>query len=156
MSATGRLYAYEARIARILSTARALPPESAETTAILASHACVLTSGLIEESIRVVLIDWARVRTAPAVLNYVEAQLGYFQNPKVSKIFELLRSWDPGWAATLQDLLIDEERAAIDSVVSNKNQISHGKNVSLSLVPMERYFKLVVGSLHKVDAVIGS
>ncbi len=124
--------------------------ESYEVKAELACFAAVLCSGLIESSCRQLLLSYTHKRAARQVLAYVESNLHFFQNPKYSKIEELLRTFDPKIAEAFVSETTEAEVAAIDSVVNNKNNLAHGENPGLGLEVMKDYYRLVVSSLEKL------
>src|SRR3990172_2859721 len=63
-----------------------------------ARYLCVLVAGFIETSVRSSLSGYVRKNGSPSVVSYVESQLRYFQNPKMERIVDLARSFNPDWA----------------------------------------------------------
>ena len=51
------------------------------------------------------------------------------------------------------DELSEEEQAAIDSVVNNKNNLAHGENTGLSIAVMKEYYRHVCNALPKLSAI---
>lgn len=76
-------------------------------------------------------------------------QLDRFQNPNMERILQVAGSFDPTWRRELESLE-DRVKDAVDSIVSNRNQISHGENVGLSLGTMRRYYD---GAVVIVEAI---
>jgi hypothetical protein len=120
-----------------------------ETKAELACFAVVLTSGLVESTCRQILFSYTSKRADRAVLGYVESTLYFFQNPKCTKIGELLKSFDGNIADDFRNDLTEAEAAAIDSIVNNKNNLAHGENPGLGLEVMREYYQLVLSALEK-------
>jgi hypothetical protein len=134
---TAELRAIRDRVQRILDNAStSTDPES---KAELACFACVLTSAMLELAVRHYTARYAERRASPSVHSYVCRQLYFFQNPKCEYIDQLLRSFDATLADSFFSQVGDEGRAAIDSVVNNKNQLAHGKGAGLGLDTMLRY-----------------
>jgi len=110
-----------------------------ELKAELTKHLCVLASGLLEVTCKEILLKYTSRRCAPEISNVVSVRLSYFQNPKVSKIQELLSEFDPRKAEHWKNDLSDEESDAVDSIVNNRHQIAHGRSIGLSFSVLARY-----------------
>lgn len=153
MALSNELVSFEARIDNVLKRAYEAGLDQ-EMRSSLARYACVLTSGYLEESIRSVIGAWCRDKSHPNIHTYVGRQLDWFLNPRCGKILDLLSHFSKVWHDDFLALLSDEEKAAIDSVVNNRNQIAHGRNVGLSPEPMTRYFKYCRSAVRKLDFII--
>lgn len=115
--------------------------EDAEMLSHWARYLCVLVSGFLEVAVREAYLQYARDKSAPYIANYVDSRLGFFQNPKMSKIVELARMFSPEWAEALEDLAGEEGKTAVDSIVNNRNKLAHGEDVSITLVRVKDYYK---------------
>lgn len=153
MTVNSELVSFEARIGNVLKRATEAGIDE-ELRSSLARYACVLTSGYLEESVRIIVGAWCRDKSHPHIHTYVGRQLDWFLNPKLGKILEILSHFSLAWHDSFADLLTDEEKDAINSVVNNRNQIAHGRNVGISPEPMTRYFKSCKSAMHKLDQVV--
>lgn len=153
MTVNSELVSFEARINNVLKRATEAGIDE-ELRSSLARYACVLTSGYLEESVRIIVGTWCRDKSHPHIHTYVGRQLDWFLNPKLGKILEILSHFSLAWNESFADLLTDEEKDAINSVVNNRNQIAHGRNVGISPEPMKRYFKSCKSAMHKLDRVV--
>lgn len=106
-----------------------------------ARYLCMLVSGFLETSIRAIFARYASERAHPQVASFVTAQLGFLQNPKMGKILELVGKFSPDWQKQLEAETSGEIKAAVNSIVTNRNKIAHGEDVSLGLVGLQRYYK---------------
>ena len=104
-----------------------------------ARYLCVLVSGYIETSVRETVSQYTRNHASPTVLNYVDSQLAWFQNPKIDKINQLLHAFDPNIAGRI-GALDDAMKNAVDSVVNNRHQIAHGRDVGIGAVTIKDYY----------------
>jgi hypothetical protein len=111
-----------------------------DAQAHFARYLCVLTSGFIETSVRAIFASYARLQSGPAVQNFVECELTFFQNPKMEKILELARAFKPEWEDALRRETDGQLKDAVDSIVANRNRIAHGESVGLSLAVINRYY----------------
>ena len=137
---------------RITRLSRMVPGvDDDELRAELTKYLCVLSSGLMEIACRDILDRYAMKRSSPTVRRFVASRLSEFQNPKVGKICELLGAFDPALAATWREALSDEQADAIDSIVSNRNQIAHGRSIGLSFDVWNRYYKGALQALMRME-----
>lgn len=155
MALSSELVSFEARIENVLKRAEAVGLDD-ELRSSLARFACVLASGYLEEAVRFIVGGWCGGKSHPHVKAYISRQLDWFLNPKVGKILELLSHFSATWKNELEALLTDEEKDAINSVVSNRHLIAHGKNVGVSPVPMKSYFAACKTAVRKLDAVVNA
>ena len=155
MTINSELVSFETRIGNTLKRATEAGIDE-ELRSSLARYACVLTSGYIEESVRIIVGAWCRNKSHPHIHTYVGRQLDWFLNPKLNKILEILSHFSPAWHCSFADILTDEEKDAINSVVNNRNLIAHGRNVGISPEPMMRYFKACKSAMHKLDQVVNA
>jgi hypothetical protein len=153
MTLSAQFASFEARIENLLKRADEAGLDD-ELRSSLSRYACVLTSGYVEEGVRQVLRVWCGTKAHPTIDAYVNRQLQWFYNAKTGKILELLSHFSDTWRQQFDAVLTDEERDAIDSVVNNKNQIAHGKDVGLSSEPMKRYFKACRSAVAKMNKVV--
>ncbi len=154
MPLSSELISFEARIENLLDRADAAVLVDGELASSLARFACVLTSGYLEESVRTLVGGWCGDKALPHVHAYVGRQLDWFSNPKLGKLLELLSHFSATWRDEFEAVLTDEEKDAINSVVSNRHQIAHGRNVGLSPVPMRRYLGACKSAVRKLDLVV--
>jgi hypothetical protein len=125
-----------------------------ELQAHWARYLCVLTSGFIEESVRILLSEYVQKRADATISRYVNAQLDGFQNPKAGRILDLLRAFDIAWAESAEQFLGDERKDAIDSIVNNRHQIAHGRNVGISYVTIRNYYEKAVESVDFIEQML--
>ena len=125
-----------------------------ELKAQIAQHLCVLSSGYIEEAVRLTLTRFAEAQSSPRVAAYASSQLNTFQNPRFEKIMVLLSTFDPSWRSHFEAQPTSEMKDAVDSIVKNRNQISHGHQVGLSLATFNRYFVQVKLFVDELDQLV--
>jgi hypothetical protein len=108
-----------------------------------ARYLCVLVSGFLEQSIIEILLAFVRTRSQLAVQRFVERKLRSVANLNAPRLIELLGSFDPGWRADLESYVIDERKAAVDSVVALRNRIAHGQADSVTMRRVQEYYTRV-------------
>ena len=116
-----------------------------------ARYLCVQASGFIEISVRAILVEYAKDKSAPPVANYVERQLNRLQNPNMERILQLLRSFRSTWADELKSRTEGEPKDAIDSIIANRNNIAHGKNVGITYTTVHRNYQSALTVIELIE-----
>jgi hypothetical protein len=114
-----------------------------EIQAHWAKYTCVAIYGYIENAVQELLRGYAGERCPPDVNNYVSSQLNYFQSANTENIARLLASFNKAWEQSLNSFLTDEQKAAVNSVVGNRNRIAHGLDVSVTLHQLAQWYPKV-------------
>lgn len=116
-----------------------------------AKYLCVLVSGYIERAMVELVLEYVRGSGAPTLLRFVEQRTRTFTNANASRIQELMGSFDPAWRQELEEnVLVDEWKEAVDSVVSLRNTIAHGGSVGLTYRRIGEYYRR---AQHVIDQV---
>lgn len=144
------IHSYKSRVENLFRLAKGLAPGD-ELQGHLAKYLCILISGLLEVSFRMIFTQHAQAGAAPKIARFVENRLLSFQNAKMSRIIEWIRSFDVGWAEKLESHTEGELRDAVDGVVANKNAIAHGRSTGISLGTIEKYYRNVI---KVIDAMV--
>lgn len=107
-----------------------------------ARYFCVRTAGIIENGIAEIYSEFAKRTSARQVGSYAASRLKTIQNPNAEKITIVARSFDAHWASALEKYLEEDGRKdAIDSVMNNRNQIAHGKDVGITIPRISEYLE---------------
>lgn len=146
--------AYKNRLDSLFDKIRAISESDAsivEMQAHWASYLCVLTSGFLEVAIRAIYGDYLQQKCRHrAVVALVQRRLA-IHNPKMQKIIELADAINPEWATELRAKTDGELKDAIDSIVANRNSISHGQPAGMSYVRMKDYYEKVVKVIELIE-----
>ena len=59
------------------------------------------------------------------------------------RLQNLLGAFDPDWRQNLESFLVDERKAAVDSLIGLRNSISHGTHVGVTFVRTQDYYRHV-------------
>ncbi len=109
-------------------------------------YLCVLTAGFIEDSLRALILDYSKNNASLKIQRFVEKEISYVTNCKTERILEVLNKFDPKWTTTFETEIknsspIDKEvKDSIDSIVSNRHLIAHGKSVGLTYSKVKKYY----------------
>lgn len=128
-----------------LTLARApLAISDIEVQSDFAKYFCVLVSGFLENALVALILDYAERRSAPEVTMFVERQLEFWTNPNTEKIAQLLGEFSREWRVKAELFLIDERKAAVNSLVALRHKIAHGESVGTSLSQVKSYYATVI------------
>lgn len=119
-------------------------------------YLCVLVSGYLEKALYELVVDHARRVGAPSLVRFIDQRTRKFTNAKSAKIFELIGDFDPDWRRSLEGVLIDDLRDAVDSVVNLRNKIAHGESVGVTYVQIQDYYTRVQKVVGLVADVCGA
>ena len=116
-----------------------------------AKYLCVLTSGFIENALRLILYDYVTNHANETVSSYMSARLEGLTNLNDQRIAQLLGSFNPTWRDTFLEIRSAEQKDAIDSVVANRHLIAHGRSVGLTLARMKGYYLEILKAIKIID-----
>lgn len=117
-----------------------LPSAEAELQSDFARYLCVLVSGFLENAITALILDFAQRRSSIEISAFVQDKLDYWTSPNTKKISSLLGSFSADWRAQAEEFLVDERKAAVNSLVALRHKIAHGESVSTSLSQVKEYY----------------
>lgn len=106
----------------------------------LTRYLCIRTSGFLEVVTRYLISNLCDGSSPQTIQNYVQKRAKYITNLSVVKMTELLSEFHPDWGVQFADRLSDQQKAAMNSVVANRNSISHGNQDNTSFREMKQYY----------------
>jgi len=122
-----------------------------ETKSHLSRYLCVLVSGFIENSIKILLYEYANRNSSPKIVNYIQSKLNNIRNLNYERIKQILSSFSEEWFESFENKIEIDEKDALDSVIANKNNIAHGKSVGLTYVRIKDYYEKIVTIINNID-----
>lgn len=117
-----------------------------EMQAHWARYLCVLTSGFVENVVRVVFGEYVRRRSySQPVVRYTTKQLDGIQNPRSDRLVQVAAAFDPNWGRELEAFLSQSYRSdAINAIMANRHLIAHGKSSNITLGQVTLYLGKIV------------
>ena len=105
-------------------------------------YLCVRTTGYIESSVKSILNDYVESTTTDAgVIRFISEQLERTTGLRFSEIRGLLGKFNLEWSKNLDATTEDSTRHSLGNLVRNRNEIAHGRDVSLTLLGLETYYE---------------
>ena len=144
--------------ARLDATFARMPVSSTdiELQADFAKYLCVLVSGFFENAVVALILDFTQKRSAGEVALYVERSLDRWTNPNAEKLCNLLGAFDPAWRVKAEGYLIDERKAAINSLLALRHKIAHGESVSTTPAQVRQYYAATLKVVEFVELLTTS
>lgn len=116
-----------------------------------ASYLCILVSGFLETSVRIIYREYAKDKATEQVANFVVRKLEDFQNPKMEKILQLTGLFSTEWANDLRIETEGELKDAVDSIANNRNKIAHGDSVGISYSQIKSYYERAIKVIELIE-----
>ncbi len=125
-----------------------------------AKYLCVLSSGYLESSFRIIITDYVSKNSSPRVIRYNEPIISNLTNCKHGKIVKTLEQFDTNWAQLFlteietKSKIPNEIKDSIDSLVQNRHDIAHGNNVGIGYVRVKEYFEKAHKAIEIIDNIM--
>ena len=114
-----------------------------EVRSDLARYLCVLVSGYVENAVVELILAHCARQAAPSVQRYVESTLERFTNVNREKLLQLVGTFDSDLLVKLENYIVDEREAALNSVVALRHQIAHGGSAGISYARIREYYSSI-------------
>lgn len=130
--------------------------ENDEIKSHLAKYICVLISGHIEKSVKLIINEYVYHKANKAISDYVNVSLSKSTNYNFEKICQLLFKFNNDWGKALKDQTTEKEIHSINSIIANRHLIAHGENSGISFVLLNEWFKDTNHVLNRIDQIINA
>ena len=152
------LQGWFARLDNALRKARAAAKEDTELEPFLASYLVVLISGAYEDCIEHLLGERAGKSRDEEVRNFIQVTLDRsFRNPKFDQIVQVLQAFSDSYAEKLKRKIDSKAREAINSIVTNRHAVAHGKKptVTVTLRDVQDYHTRPLPIFDALEEILG-
>jgi hypothetical protein len=122
----------------------------AEILSDFARYFCVLVAGFLEQAMIEVALEHVRTHSQDSVQRYVDGRLRRFTSANSQHIIELLGSFDPDWRVDLEQYIVDEYKDAINSVVTLRHTVAHGRYAGVTMAGVKHYYERVKNVIEHV------
>lgn len=117
-----------------------------------AKYICVLSAGLLENALTELYTEYALGAASEAVAAYVRANISKIQNPKTSRYVQIASTFKKEWGKELSIFANEEGRKeALDSIMSNRHLIAHGKRSDISMARVKEYLRKSIELIELVE-----
>jgi hypothetical protein len=128
-----------------------------ELISLSSQQICVSICGSLEQMLKRIFIEYAKQRSNSRIYRPIEKICESYQNPKTSKILELVGLFDSEFEAELTRQWGDEheiEKQHLNNMVDDRITIAHRKkvHVDVSSSKLQDYFAAYSGLLDRIYA----
>lgn len=117
-----------------------------------ARYFCVVTAGLVENSVRELYSEFIRRTSQNQIARYAVSQILSIKNPNAEKLVQIARKFDPVWAVAIENFMKDEGRKeAVDAIMTHRHNIAHGKDTGITLIALKEYLKKVESVVEYIE-----
>lgn len=150
MNGRSKVAQHKARVDATFERAKGINASDLELRADMAKYLCVMVSGFLERAVSEMLLEHARKNGSPTLQKFVEDSTRSFTNANCEKLKKILGSFEAMWRSSIELLLVDEVKDAIDSLVANRHVIAHGGSLGITYSRVLEYYKHVQAVVDKV------
>jgi len=120
----------------------------------LAKFLIVFICGIYEEAIETIVNEMAQKKSTSEIAAYISNTMNaYFRNPDINNICTCLNRFNPEWRKQIKNLP-QQQKQALDSIVSNKNAIAHGQQVTILLSDVTQYYIDSKNIILEIDKIL--
>ena len=125
-----------------------------------AKYLCILVSGFIEASLRVLLEDYVSNKSSSKIQRFLAGYIKDITNCKTSRINEVLEKFDTQWADDFRERIkqksniTDEIKNSIDTVITNRHKIAHGGNVGITYANIQKHYNNAKDAIRILEDII--
>ncbi len=117
-----------------------------------AKYICILISGLLENSIKILYSDFSKRNAQEPVSKYIEIQLNKIKNPNSEVFLNVAGSFKEIWRTELENFITTSgQKEAIDAIIANRHNIVHGKNSGITLARVKEYYTKTIAVLEFIE-----
>ena len=112
-----------------------------------AKYICVLSAGFLENALHEIYSQYCANQSHTNVARYARTSLDRISNPKTGRFLDVAGNFHNQWRRDLEAFVADRgRREAVNSIMSNRHLIAHGKDSNISLARLKRYLAKSVES----------
>lgn len=143
------------RLKRAFDLANSVGVLEFELKNLLSSHLCVVSSGTLEECLRLHISEYARLKSPKYIAQFVAKKSRYLTNLTTEKLVGVLRDFDGTLADEINAYMDDRRRSSLNSIISLRHAVAHGKSPGLSFKQVMEYNVVLTEVLDKLDDIFG-
>lgn len=147
-----RAFEFQRKIENILDITKNSTDD--EIKAYLSKLLCVMVSGYLEVNLKELILEYVSNKSAPLIQAYIESSIKNLTNLKANRIIENLNKFNTDWGKDFENKITDEQKDAIDTLIANRNLISHGNDVGISYIKINEYFQKSKEIVVLMEAII--
>ena len=129
-------------------------PKDEEIRSHWTRYMCILTAGMLETSLREILMEYVQRNSDKRVRNRFRKRRQWPLNPKKGTIVSILYDFDKEWGEKIEQYLSGEKGDMINSVMNNRNIIAHGQDVSMTSKNLNVQYQKIVEVIEFINDLV--
>lgn len=129
---------YERGLNSLLEQIRAIDDDYIK--AEMSKYFCVRISGYMEATIKELISDYTDKSCPKQVSSYVQSTMKNISSLNAEKTYRLLEKFSTDWSEKFKEEVSEQCKSSLDAVISNRHNIAHGQQNSLSFRQVEQYY----------------
>ena len=144
------------RVKRVIEIGKSLPLDNTEAVGHWGRYACIASTGYIEIALRLIIQEHVKLKATTEISTYITKSTESIQNPKCEKLIKVIRGFSDTWGSKLEDYFTKnpEAKNAIDSLMTNRHLIAHGRQYTISLGTVSKYFEKADDAMNYINELI--
>lgn len=125
-----------------------------EIQAHFAKYLCVKSSGLFESYMKSQIGDYADACCSRQSSTFIRNKIKHFTNIDYKKLSSFLSSFSNDWLIQFDNELTPELKSSLNAIISNRNNIAHGNNDSITFLTMKQHYQNLKKIMDILDKII--
>lgn len=135
----------EATIRDLIKNTSAATGGDLELQSHWAKYLCVLVAGYAENSLHALYGNYVNKSTPAPVAKFAVGKIKDLQNPRPKRFIEIASGFKESWGVDLKTYVeLDGRAEAINTIMTARHSIAHGKNSDISIHRVSEYFNKCV------------
>ena len=126
------------------------------TASHIAKYLTVLCSGIFEDIFKNFILELSYKDTIrKEIKEFVFKQVQWsLQNPKYPTLTSFLDKFNKKWSKKLNERIEEKNKAALSSIVNNKNLIAHGNSSNITFPQIKQHYEDSKIIIKQLDSII--
>lgn len=138
----------------IFVDAKKIDKEDCELRSHMSKYLCIRVSGLMETFFKRQIANYLDKSTPKPIGNYVNSRFQTFTSVNSKKIKDTLGLFSKEWIENFEYLVSEKLQASLDSIVSNRHNLAHGKNPGITLNQVDEYYNDIKEIISALEMII--
>ncbi len=117
-------------------------------------YLCVMVAGFLELSLQSIYSEFAEQSSSPQVARFVSRRVERISNQNAERFLQTAGAFDPRWKNELSEFFAndpDRSKDAIDSIMSIRNGIAHGRPTNITPARVQEYLNRSIKVLELIE-----
>lgn len=147
-----RIDAEEKKLDNLLDQIRKV--DNDELQAHLSKYFCIKISGYLENVLKSLVEAYSTGTCPKPIKTYIDGSVKSITNLSEDKLCTFLKKFDPDWESRFLSTISERELQSLNSIISNRNNISHGQQDNISYTYVSQYYSDLKGVIKVLRDIV--